>query len=229
MNEFDGISPIQNSAMEGKPISIRLYNFIIAALIFIGFCVMGAGCYITRDIHFLMYLSSHAFSVMGITFFGTIGGLILMSVAQSRQSVPMSLGGFILFITTFGFISSIGVMAADLPAINTAFTATAAITVIFGALGVLFPRFFAKISGVLCGALLAVVLVEIVLMFMGIDQTATDYVIVALFACFIGWDTYCATQVPPTVPNAVLMASNLFVDIMNVFLRILSIINRSNN
>ena len=191
MNEFDGISPIQNSAMEGKPISIRLYNFIIAALIFIGFCVMGAGCYITRDI--------------------------------------MSLGGFILFITTFGFISSIGVMAADLPAINTAFTATAAITVIFGALGVLFPRFFAKISGVLCGALLAVVLVEIVLMFMGIDQTATDYVIVALFACFIGWDTYCATQVPPTVPNAVLMASNLFVDIMNVFLRILSIINRSNN
>lgn len=81
--------------MEGKPISIRLYNFIIAALIFIGFCVMGAGCYITRDIHFLMYLSSHAFSVMGITFLGTIGGLILMSVAQSRQSVPMSLGGFI--------------------------------------------------------------------------------------------------------------------------------------
>ena len=80
MNEFDGISPIQNSAMEGKPISIRLYNFIIAALIFIGFCVMGAGCYITRDIHFLMYLSSHAFSVMGITFLGTIGGLILMSV-----------------------------------------------------------------------------------------------------------------------------------------------------
>lgn len=115
MNEFDGISPIQNSAMEGKPISIRLYNFIIAALIFIGFCVMGAGCYITRDIHFLMYLSSHAFSVMGITFLGTIGGLILMSVAQSRQSVPMSLGGFILFITTFGFISSIGVMAAICP------------------------------------------------------------------------------------------------------------------
>ena len=37
MNEFDGITPIQNSAMEGKPISIRLYNFIIAALIFIGF------------------------------------------------------------------------------------------------------------------------------------------------------------------------------------------------
>ena len=76
---------------------------------------------------------------------------------------------------------------------------------------------------------MAVVLVEFVLMLMGIDQTVTDYIIVILFAGFIGWDTYCATQVPPTVPNAVLMASNLFVDIMNVFLRILSIINRSNN
>ena len=229
MNEFDGISPIQNSAVEGKTISIRLYNFIIAALIFMGFCVMGAGCYITRDIHFLMYLSSHAFFVMGITFIGTIGGLILMSVAQSRQSAPMSLSGFILFITTFGFISSIGVMAADLPTINIAFTATAAITLIFGTLGVLFPRFFAMVSGVFLGILMAVILVEIVLMFMGIDQTVTDYVVVALFACFIGWDTYCATQVSPTVPNAVLMASNLFVDIMNVFLRVLSIVNRSNN
>lgn len=229
MNEFEGISPIQNSVTKGRPISARLYNFIIAALIFMGFCAMGTGCYITRDIHFLMYLNSHAFSVMGVTIAGTIGGLILMSAAQSRQSVPMSLGGFILFITTFGFISSIGVMAADLPTINIAFTATAAITVIFGALGVLFPRFFAKISGGLLGILMAVVLVEFVLMLIGIDQTATDYVVVALFACFIGWDTYCATQVPPTVPNAVLMATNLFVDIMNVFLRILSIINRSNN
>lgn len=229
MDDFEGISPIQNGVTEGKRISVRLYNFIIAALIFIGFCVMGAGCYITHDIRFLMYLSSHAFSVMGITFVGTIGGLILMSVAQSRQSVPMSLGGFILFITTFGFLSSIGVMSADLPTINVAFTATAAITVIFGALGILFPRFFAKLSGIFLGVLAAVILVEIVLMFMGINQTVTDYIIVVLFAGFIGWDTYCATQVPPTVPNAVLMASNLFVDIMNVFLRILSIINRSNN
>lgn len=35
-----------------------------------------------------------------------------------------------------------------------------------------------------------------------------------------------ATTVPPTLPNAVLMASNLFVDIINVFLRILNILGR---
>ena len=45
-------------------------------------------------------------------------------------------------------------------------------------------------------------------------------------AGFIGYDTYVATSVPPTLPNAVLMASNLFVDIINVFLRILNILGR---
>ena len=86
--------------------------------------------------------------------------------------------------------------------------------------------FFQRVYGIGFGILLATILVEIVLMFMGVSQTITDLIVIVVFAGFIGYDTYVATTVPPTLPNAVLMASNLFVDIINVFLRILNILGR---
>jgi len=102
----------------------------------------------------------------------------------------------------------------------------AALPLVFGALGVTFPKFFQRVYGIGFGILLATILVEIVLMFMGVSQTITDLIVIVVFAGFIGYDTYVATTVPPTLPNAVLMASNLFVDIINVFLRILNILGR---
>ena len=89
-----------------------------------------------------------------------------------------------------------------------------------------FPKFFQRVYGIGFGILLATILVEIVLMFMGVSQTITDLIVIVVFAGFIGYDTYVATTAPPTLPNAVLMASNLFVDIINVFLRILNILGR---
>ena len=89
-----------------------------------------------------------------------------------------------------------------------------------------FPKFFQRVYGIGFGILLATILVEIVLMFMGVSQSITDLIVIVVFAGFIGYDTYVATTVPPTLPNAVFMASNLFVDIINVFLRILNILGR---
>ena len=138
-------------------------------------------------------------------------------------SVPC---GLRIFASTFGLTASFGLANYDLPTINTAFIATAAITFVFGALGVTFPKFFQRVYGIGFGILLATILVEIVLMFMGVSQSITDLIVIVVFAGFIGYDTYVATTVPPTLPNAVLMASNLFVDIINVFLRILNILGR---
>ena len=73
---------------------------------------------------------------------------------------------------------------------------------------------------------MALLLVEIVLAVVGVSQTITDYIVVIVFAGFIGYDTYTATQVEPTLPNAVMVATNLFMDIINVFLRILDIVGR---
>lgn len=217
--------PIEVGARQSKRLSARTFNLVVSGLIFLGFCVMGLSTYITGTDGFLYSMS--AGSSLGIMFGSlifTIVGLVLMTIASGKQSAGLSIVGFILFVSSFGFISSLALVSYDLPTINTAFAATAAITFIFGALGVTFPEFFKRAAGVGMGVILALVVVELVLMFMGVSQTITDYIVVIVFAGFIGYDTYMATQVEPTLPNAVLAASSLFVDIINVFLRILDIV-----
>lgn len=187
---------------------------------------MGLGTYFTGTMEFAKTTGTFGglFAFMCITLVGTILGMVVMSLGSSRQSAAVSLVGYAIFAASFGILSSTALTHYDLPTINTAFAATAAVTFVFGALGVTFPQVFKRISGVLCGMLLGLVVVELVLAFMGVHQTITDYIVVLVFAGFIGVDTYRATQVEPTLPNAVLVATELFMDIINVFLRILDII-----
>ena len=223
MNDIQGYQngPVESGASRAKEMSPRAYNLAMSALIFLGFCAMGAGAYFTSTMSFArMMMSGAALPLVFGSFILTIVGMVMMSAAASKQSVGLSLVGYVIFASTFGLANY------DLPTINTAFIATAAITFVFGALGVTFPKFFQRVYGIGFGILLATILVEIVLMFMGVSQSITDLIVIVVFAGFIGYDTYVATTVPPTLPNAVLMASNLFVDIINVFLRILNILGR---
>ena len=223
MNDIQGYQngPVESGASRAKEMSPRAYNLAMSALIFLGFCAMGAGAYFTSTMAFArMMMSGAALPLVFGSFILTIVGMVMMSAAASKQSVGLSLVGYVIFASSFGLTASFGL------AINTAFIATAAITFVFGALGVTFPKFFQRVYGIGFGILLATILVEIVLMFMGVSQTITDLIVIVVFAGFIGYDTYVATTVPPTLPNAVLMASNLFVDIINVFLRILNILGR---
>lgn len=228
MNDIESYSggSARTRTARAKQLSPRMFNLVVSGLIFLGFCVMGLGTYFTGTMTFarMMYSGSGAMGFIFGTLIGTVVGIFVMSAGASRQSTAMSLIGYALFASTFGLMSSTALIAYDLPTINTAFAATAAITVVFGALGVTFPNLFKRISGVLCGALLGLLLVEIVLAIAGIPQTITDYLVVIVFAGFIGFDTYQATQVEPTLPNAVMAATNLFLDIINVFVRILQIV-----
>ena len=221
MNDIQGYQngPIETGASRAKEMSPRAYNLVMSALIFLGFCAMGAGAYFTGTMSFArMMMSGAALPLVFGSFILTIVGIVMMTAAASKQSVGLSLAGYAIFASTFGLTASFGLANYDLPTIN--------ITFVFGALGVTFPKFFQRVYGIGFGILLATILVEIVLMFMGVSQTITDLIVIVVFAGFIGYDTYVATTVPPTLPNAVLMASNLFVDIINVFLRILNILGR---
>lgn len=216
------------TARRAKRLSARGFNLAVSGLLFVGFCLMGLGTYFTGTMAFaqMMYAGSGGLTFIFGTLAVTVVGIVMMSAAASRESAGLSLVGYLIFAAAFGLMSSTALVAYDLPAIQTAFGATAAITLVFGALGVAFPKLFCRAAGVFSGALLALIVVELVLAFLGVSQTITDYLVVIVFAGFIGYDTYRATQVEPTLPNAVLAASNLFMDIVNVFIRILDIVGR---
>ena len=173
-----------------------------------------------------MMMSGAALPLVFGSFFLTIVGMVMMSAAASKQSVGLSLVGYVVFASTFGLTASFGLTNYDLPTINTTLYRHGRHHLCLWCAGRDLPKFFQRVYGIGFGILLATILVEIVLMFMGVSQSITDLIVIVVFAGFIGYDTYVATTVPPTLPSAVLMASNLFVDIINVFLRILNILGR---
>ena len=168
MNDIQGYQngPIETGASRAKEMSPRAYNLAMSALIFLGFCAMGAGAYFTSTMAFArMMMSGAALPLVFGSFILTIVGIVMMSAAAGKQSVGLSLVGYVIFASTFSLTASFGLANYDLPTINTAFIATAAITFVFGALGVTFPKFFQRVYGIGFGILLATILVEIVLLF----------------------------------------------------------------
>ena len=65
----------------------------------------------------------------------------------------------------------------------------------------------------------------VVMAFMGIPCTWIDYVTVAIFAIFIGYDVHVGATIEPNICNAFVVATNIFLDIVNIFLTLLDIFN----
>lgn len=228
------MSPARNSslAQQAAPtISRRAYNALVFGLVTVSFLVMWGMYQFATSASFLgMVAGLGSVGAIGV-FIGslvlTIGGIILMSVGKSKQSVPLSLVGFVLFTLTFGAVLGIGLLAYDIGTISYAFAITACVSAIFLIAGVTFPEFFARIGGVLSIGLIAVILVELVAtVFFHADQTIFDYIVVILFCGFLGYDSLQMSLDEPTVPNAIWYASDIFLDVANILIRILSILDR---
>jgi FtsH-binding integral membrane protein len=105
---------------------------------------------------------------------------------------------------------------------------TGGVTLMMMMLGAIYPAFFKKISGALFAALLAVIVIELFqAIFLGVQSGWIDWVVVAIFCGYIGYDWGRANQIPKTVDNAIDSAAALYMDIINLFLRILRILGRN--
>lgn len=208
----------------GNTLSARTYCFMLTVMVFVGFAIMGVCAALAASPSFLMAISDHYLPVTIVSFILSIAACFMMSSGKKNQSVGMSFAGYALMVLSLGFTTSLTMLAYDLGTISTAFLATAGVTVVMGCLGMAFPQFFAKIQGALFFSLLGVIVIELLLMLFHVSSAWLDYVVVALFAGFIGRDFYVALNDQPTMANAIYNASQLYLDILNVFLRILSIL-----
>ena len=63
----------------------------------------------------------------------------------------------------------------------------------------------------------------------GVASIVIAYFGAALFSLYIGYDIWRSQQLPRTVGNAVLSACEIYVDIINLFLRLLEILGHNKN
>lgn len=228
-NGQNGVEPYSyntGATRAGNPgrLSIRMYGLVLSGLVFAGFAIMGACASLFANPAFLIGVMDHYGVVSILSFVASIAGLMMMGRARSTESMGLSLAGYAVFVLSFGFTTSILLLAYPVATVSTAFLATAGVTAVFGCLGIAFPGFFQKIQGVCAAGLLAVILVQCVMMLFGVSTTIVDFIVIVIFCGFIGYDFHKAMSDEPTMVSAVYNASQLFLDILNVFVRILSIL-----
>ncbi|GLZ24244.1 hypothetical protein Pstu01_09140 [Stutzerimonas stutzeri] len=130
-------------------------------------------------------------------------------------------------VVPFGLIVNLVVSRYDSALVYEAIRITALVTLGMMLLGTLFPRFFASIASALTIALLLVIVVELVEVFiLGIHHSVIDWIVVLIFCGYVGVDWGRANQIPKTLDNAIDSAAALYMDIINLFLRILRILGR---
>lgn len=208
-------------------LSQQAYNLVIGGTLLYGFLV---NCFM---IHFCFDSIASLVVNNPVMFYIAYFIMVIVGSIMVNKSVNpvVSFIGYNLIVVPLGLIISITVnvyaMAGYSSTITSAFAITAIVTLLMMFVSSIFPNFFLSLGRTLFVTLLITVVVELLMGLAGFDLGMIDYIVVLIFCGYIGYDWAKANVIPKTVDNAIDSAAELYVDIVNLFLRILRILARA--
>ncbi|QPN44958.1 US12 family protein [Priestia aryabhattai] len=202
-------------------ISANTYNLILGAVLLWGFAVnwylvATVPAEIVRAIPMMLFLVGYMITAM-------TGVAIIFKSEKPLNSFL----GYNLIVLPISLLLVVVLPDYSHENIVQAAQTTALLTVGMMLLGTVFPGFFKRIEASLFIALVITIVVELgqALLF-GTHLAAMDWIVAAIFCGYIGVDWGRANQIERTVDNAIDSAASLYLDIINLFLRVLRIMSR---
>jgi FtsH-binding integral membrane protein len=214
-------SVFERTDTSGEAISPAIYNLTIGLVLCWGFfinwlMVKNIPSAAIADINIWVFFIGYFASC----FFG-------IYLFNNSENPVVSFIGYNFVVVPFGLIVNLAVSRYDSALVVEAVRITGMVTFVMMLLGTMYPVFFQRISGALTISLLIVIVVELVeILVFGIHHGIIDWVVVVIFCGYIGYDWGRANNIPKTLDNAVDSAAALYIDIINLFLRILRILSR---
>ena len=204
-------------------ISERAFNLIIGGVLLWGFLlnylmVTLFGVQINRMV-----------SDMGVAPF-LIGYFVLVivgSVMIGKGGAGLSFLGYNLIALPIGVVVCGCVDGIPAGVVQSAVLVTAIVTLSFMILATLFPDFFLGLGRVLFVGLAVSLAAELVTVLIFRRYASIyEWIFVAIFSLYIGYDWARANTCARAVDNAIDLAASLYLDIINLFLRILEIMSK---
>ena len=204
-------------------ISERAFNLIIGAMLLWGF--------------FLNYVTVAAFGrqVMAMVYgmnpvVFLIGYFVLVLAGNAlvvKGGPALSFVGYTMIAAPIGILVCMSVQGIPVDTVKSAVLITAVVTLSFMIAGTLFPGFFLRLGRVLFFSLLFTIVGGLVsmLLFRGRGYMLYEWLGAGIFSLYIGYDWARANTCARTVDNAIDLSASLYLDIINLFLRILRILN----
>lgn len=210
---------------EDQLIGARAYNGVMLGVLLWGLLVNVLLCYLVGDV--TRYVKPVIFFI-GYLVCATAGVLI----AGKSNRPLVSFLGYNLVVIPFGLTISTAVAAyggVGSRVVADAFLYTMLIAVGMGGAALAFPTLFDRLGGALLGVLIGMVVCELLLLIFRVDQQVTDWIAAGLFALYIGFDLHRSQQFAKTLDNAVDCALDIYLDIANLFLRLLRLFARKDD
>ena len=203
-----------NSAAD--EISPSLYNFIIGAVLLWGF-------FITAVVQHQFAQVQFGWPLLIGYFVSSFLGLML---ARSQNAL-LSLLGYHFIVVPTGVLLGPLVNALSPQVLQNTLFLTGGVTCGMMGAATVFPAIFLKLGRALFFSLLALIVVSLVQMFFfPRGYTIVDYIAAGIFSLYIAYDYARAQAIPKTMDNAVDVCIALYLDVINLFIRLASILSR---
>ena len=207
-------------SFEGNIISAPKYNFIMGTCLLYGFVLnailVDVAAPLMANVNPMLFLIGY--------FICAIAGA---AISAKSANPFISFIGYNLICLPIGLLLSIFLPLYGTTVILRALLATCLVTVFMIVLSMILPGLFLKLGKALFVALLAVIVVELLFALLGLPIDWIDFVAVGIFSLYIGYDFCMAQRYPKTIDNAVDSAIDLYLDIINLFIRLVEIFGRS--
>lgn len=229
-NENRGFMSYMSYQTSAQELSESRYNLTIGAALTWGFLLNYLLLqFVAPSIVRMIYMNPNRYSAIMIGIL--IGYFVLVMVGSSMvrsYSPGRCFLGYNLIAIPVGLVAAIATIGYDPTLVVRAVLITAICTLTMMIASMIFPQAFTRMASGLGVALLAVIIVELAAsLIFRMDITVLDWVVVGIMCLYIGYDWVRANSVQRTTANAIAAASALYLDIINIFLRVLRILARS--
>ena len=198
-----------------KVLSDKKYNLIIGLVLLWGFAVNTVMCVFCSE----LFATWNPATVL-IGYF--VVALIGIGINTMSDNPVLSFIGYNLIVLPIGVVLSLSLEDYYASSIAQAFIMTTIITLLMIILASIKPTIFNSLGTVLFICLTGVVVIELVMIFVGIYAPKWwDWLVALLFCGYIGYDWSEAQRKRKTVDNAIDSAAELYLDIINLFIRLL--------
>ena len=157
-----------------------------------------------------------------------IGYIVLVLIGNwliGAKGPALSFLGYNLIALPVGVVVCLCVEGIPASTVKTAVLITAIVTLSFMIAATVFPDFFLGLGRTLFFGLLIALAAELVVTFIfRVRSSVFEWIFVGLFSLYIGFDWSRANTCARTLDNAIDLSASLYLDIINLFLRVLRII-----
>lgn len=226
MDEWNGMNNTENNGgmsglLEGT-LSNAMYNVAIGVHLLVGLIVTYFLAlrmpYIFPEIY---HVHPIVFSI-GFLVVGLVGGSI-----AAKGNYVLSLIGYGMNILAFGTLLSLVTILYPVQYIVLAAVLTTVVVLTMTIAGMIFPNAFLSMGRTIFIALIGLVVAEFVTMLLGIFYPNIFAIIgIFIFSLYVGYDWARGQQYPSTASYACFTALQLYMDIINIFIRILRLLGK---